>query len=59
MLSQLLASGVIANGGAISLSPNNKTIAVGDKNGNARIWSMDGKLLLTFRGHTDAVTSIA
>ncbi len=54
MLSQLLASG-----GAIVPSPDGKTIAVGDKDGNARIWSMDGKLLLTFRGHTDAVTSIA
>lgn len=54
MLSQLLASG-----GSIVLSPDGKTIAVGDKDGNARIWSMDGKLLLIFKGHRDAVTSIA
>lgn len=56
MLPQLLAA--TASGGAIVPSPNNRTIAVGDKDGNARIWSMDGVLLRTFRGHTDSVTSI-
>ena len=44
---------------AIAVSPNSKNVAVGDNEGEIRIWELStGKLLQTFQGHSGRVGSI-
>lgn len=46
--------------GSLAISPDAKKVAIGHDDGSARIWELaSGRLLATFRGHLDAVTSVA
>lgn len=55
-LTQLLAAS--SNSGVISLSPDGKTIAVGNRDKTVTIWTIDGVLIGTLLGHTNSVTSV-
>ncbi|GBO53177.1 high-affnity carbon uptake protein Hat/HatR [Pseudanabaena sp. lw0831] len=44
---------------SVAFSPDSKTIATGSADSNVKLWSLDGKELQTFKGHTDKVHSVA
>ncbi|BAZ25274.1 WD-40 repeat-containing protein [Kalymmatonema gypsitolerans NIES-4073] len=43
----------------ISFSPDGKTIATASRDGTAKLWSADGQLLQTFKGHNGWVYSVS
>ncbi|NER19435.1 MAG: hypothetical protein F6J96_01470 [Symploca sp. SIO1C2] len=47
--------------GIVSFSLDRKTVAfsVGDHNNSLKLWSMDGTLQATFKGHSDEVNSVS
>jgi len=55
-LAQLLA--LTSGAGSISVSPDGSSYAVGNQDGSVSVFDTQGRLLLKFEGHTDAVTSV-
>lgn len=55
-LAQLLA--LTSGAGSISVSPDGSSYAVGNQDGSVSVFDTQGRLLLVFEGHTDAVTSV-
>lgn len=45
-------------GGAIAQSPDGKTFLIGGADGEVTVWSIGGRLLVAFKGHTSPVTSV-
>jgi WD40 repeat protein len=44
----------------LTFSPDGRTVASGDRDGNIKLWEVaSGKLRATWRGHTKAVTAVA
>ncbi len=43
----------------MTFSPDSQMVAIGAGDGTVKVWSIDGKLLKTFSGHTSAVWKIA
>ncbi|MFO0174263.1 MAG: pentapeptide repeat-containing protein, partial [Aphanizomenon sp.] len=45
---------------AVAFSPDGKVLATGEKDGRVRLWNViTGKELLTLRGHSSGVRSVA
>jgi WD40 repeat protein len=44
---------------SVSFSPDGKTIATASGDNTVKLWSVEGKQLLTFTGHTDVVNSVS
>lgn len=45
-------------GGAIAPSPDGKTFLIGGADGEVTVWSVGGRELAVFKGHTSSVTSV-
>ena len=44
---------------SVALSPDNSKILTGSQDGAARLWDMNGNLIISFNGHTGDVISVA
>lgn len=44
---------------SVSFSPDGQTIATASYDNTVKLWSKDGKLLQTVKGHSDRVTSVS
>jgi WD40 repeat protein/tetratricopeptide (TPR) repeat protein/uncharacterized caspase-like protein len=47
------------DGNTVSFSPDGKMLAFGSKEGNIKLWTIDGEELATLRGHNSAVSSLS
>jgi WD40 repeat protein len=43
----------------VAFAPDDKSVVTGSWDNTAKLWSIDGRLLQTFQGHQDSVTSVA
>ncbi|MEH1861798.1 MAG: caspase family protein [Nostoc sp.] len=46
-------------GETVSFSPDGKMLAFGSKEGNIKLWTIDGEELATIKGHNSAVSSLS
>jgi WD40 repeat protein len=46
-------------GNTVSFSPDGKMLAFGSKEGNIKLWTVEGEELATFKGHTSDVSSLS
>lgn len=46
-------------GNTVSFSPDGKMLAFGNKEGNIKLWTVDGEELATIRGHNSPVSSLS
>lgn len=44
---------------SVAFSPDGATMLTGSKDGSARLWDLNGKLILEFAAHADAINAVA